>query len=177
MSGADEHVRQVLKAASPKGVHIALLQHVVRTLDVPDGQSVVSDFLKGFPLVGDIPIVSVAKDYDVRSPTQSPSELIAKSKDIFLKATRSPKLSDEDIAAYRKVRDKTYEEVRLGRMVEPVRVHDDTVRFISRPVTRRFPVVQTSSSGEQKVRPIEDFLTSQVTSEQLVQCPQENRDG
>ena len=162
IAGVDQHVKQVLRAASPKGVHVALLLRTSEEFGIPEGESVVTDFLRGFRLVDEIPVVAHAKECEVRSPTVSKEELESRAKSNFLKATRIPKLSEEDVRGYRKVRDLTLEEVQHGRMTEPVPADESMSLRRTRPVTRRFPVVHLTSAGEEKVRPIDDFLTSEV---------------
>ena len=54
---ADPHVAAVLRAASQNGVHIASIKHLLKEIGYED-EELVQDLLKGFKLIGEIPIAS-----------------------------------------------------------------------------------------------------------------------
>lgn len=68
--GCRPEVQSVLRGASKRGVHIALLRHLLEATQWGD-LAVVDHLLSGFPLAGPIPVVHLASPKLVRSPTLS----------------------------------------------------------------------------------------------------------
>ena len=54
MASCPEHVRHVLKAASPSGLNVSLLATLLLEIDDYDHE-LAADLMRGFPLVGPIP--------------------------------------------------------------------------------------------------------------------------
>ena len=168
LSSLDEHVRDVLSSVGELPVHLPLLDEMATVLQVEEGPETVRDLAGGFPLVGDIPTVPSARQYSVREPLITEDELRELSPVIFRNATRPSKSTPETDEMSQKVFDQTVEEVELRRM-SPLRPVDDSDLQRSYPVTRRFPVQQSTSSGALKVRSIDDFLQSKVNALTSVQ--------
>ena len=155
------HVQAVAAAASSEGLNPALVQHFVDTLGWHD-KDLVGHLVGGFPLVGDLPVSGSAPEHLVRSPVETPADLLSRAPVI-----RAAMLAQQDNFSGRRdhkidaeIFDQTAEEIRLGRMSELVEPDDGDLRGL--PVTRRFGVVQQTSDGRDKIRCIDDFAASGV---------------
>ena len=168
LSSLDEHVRDVLSSVGELPVHLPLLDELASVLQVEGGRETVRDLGEGFPLVGEIPTVPSARRHNVREPLITEDELRALSPTIFQNAVRPTKSTPEMDEMSQTVFDQTVQEVELRRM-SPMRPVSESDCHRTYPVTRRFPVLQSTSSGAQKVRSIDDFLQSQVNALTSVQ--------
>ena len=168
LSNLDEHVRDVLSSVGELPVHLPLLDELATVLQVEKGRETVRDLGEGFPLVGEIPTVPSARHHNVREPLITEDELRALSPTIFQNAICPSKSTPEMDEMSQKVFDQTVQEVELKRM-SPMRPVSESDCHRTYPVTRRFPVLQSTSSGAQKVRSIDDFLQSKVNALTSVQ--------
>ncbi len=69
------HVRDVLLAASPGGIQVALLTHLLGDISDHDSE-LAADLLRGFPLTGFLPVDLMAKKKLVRTAKETPSSLL-----------------------------------------------------------------------------------------------------
>ena len=169
LSGLDEHVRDVLSSVGEVPVHLPLLEEMATVLQIEEGLETVRDLGGGFPLVGDIPTVPSARQHNVREPLITEDELRSLSPDIFRNAIKPSKSTPEMDEMSQKVFDQTVDEVECKRM-SPLRPVGESDSHRTYPVTRRFPVQQSTSGGALKVRSIDDFLQSKVNSLTRVQA-------
>ena len=169
LSNLDEHVRDVLSSVGELPVHLPLLEEMATVLQVDGGLETVRDLGGGFPLIGGIPTVPSARQHNVREPLLTEDELRELSPEIFRKAVGESKSTPEADEMSKKVFDQTVEEAELKRM-SPLRPVDESDFHRTYPVTRRFPVQQSTSGGALKVRSIDDFLQSKVNSLTSVQA-------
>ena len=156
LARAPPHVQSVLRAAGPLGSHPALLRWSLQQIGWSDSQ-LVEDLLRGFPLVGDIPVGPESTEKRVRSASLGFDELSQAGLaqvDTLLAKARAKEWSDESAQVW----EATVQDVDVGRMSRPVAAESVPGTF----VTRRFAVVQTDSKGKSKVRCIDDFLESLV---------------
>ena len=155
----------VLRAASPGGVHVALLREAAAFAGVVDGPAVFRDLLAGFPLVGPLPADPTAEP-ELRPAPLTPEEVLARA------PSRAPRLVSKALRSLRRLDQagldhlatvfaKTQEDVALGRLgpLSEVSLSPDGT---SLPLSRRFAVLQLSSSGKLKVREIDDLHESEV---------------
>ena len=162
LSSLDEHVRDVLSSVGDEPVNIPMLELLSRELKYEDGPSTNNDIKNGFPLIGHIPTVSSAKEHSVRCPLKTESEVRSLASNVFRKTVRKPKVTKENCSHFEKVFDQTIAEVKAKRMSDLKEVSCDDHNKRSFPVTGRFPVLQTTSTGAPKVRPVDDFAKSLI---------------
>ena len=156
LRGASADVLRVLRAASPLGPHPALLQWCLSEVGWHD-TSLIQDILRGFPLVGVIPIDASCPSKVVRRSRLHPDELRRRAPSLRRRAlAKHSGPSDADLD--RVIFDQTVEEIRLQRMTAFVPASADRATLL----TRRFGVLQLTSTGELKVRCIDDFAESMV---------------
>ena len=138
------HCQQVLRAAG-SGPNLGLISYLIDKLEWHDSR-LLSDLMNGFPLVGDLPIDLDAPPGVRRSATLSESELwdrgSAAAASQRLRHSRALDPGSEAAADSAELWRQTLAEVSLGRM-ERV---PDSASWLG-PVTRRFAVRQTSSTG------------------------------
>ena len=156
-------VSAVLDAASPVGVHVALVQWLCTVSGVRDGPSLVHHLRVGFPLVGTVPVDPLAPSRLVRRARSDPASVLSQAPRLSAQlADRArlfaarPEFGDGDSAA---IWQATLDEVALGRISTPIpwAQADQTL-----PVCRRFGVRQLTSSGREKLRVIDDFAENGV---------------
>ena len=150
-------VASVLAASGPGGAHVALLRELLREIGFQDGDALIQDLLRGFPLVGDIPISSSAReelvrDFEVDAADASVAARSAEHRFSTGQGGTAPGSDQQEIFR------QTTEEVKVGRMSG---LRDPTFGGPS-PQTRRFGVEQMSSDGRTKLRCIDDFAESLV---------------
>ena len=157
------HVASVLRAASPSGVHLALLDWACCRADIVDGPALISDLRRGFPLVGDVPVDPLATAKRVKAASLTPSEVLQRAPALAAslaaraaRSTRHPEFGEGDSA---EIWEATLVEVRAGRISAPApwaRARHDL------PICRRFGVRQLTSTGVEKLRVIDDFAENEV---------------
>jgi len=160
LSSLEPHIQRVLKAGKKYPLHISLLEHLLERYQVPGRRRLLQDLINGFDFVGDILVDETIGPAEkaVREFLVSEEELIARASKISNKLTRmgpSKALSEEDVD---EIFQQTAEEISLGRMQEFEEV-DIQPNY---PPTRRFAVKQLSSKGKTKLRPIDDYLSSEI---------------
>ena len=119
-ASAPPSVSSVLRAASPGGMHVCLLAHAAAGVGSPDADTLYSDLLQGFPLVGDIPADPLAP-LERRPGPVNPEWVLstapARSVRQVAKARRGlATASPEALAHLQSVFEKTELDVSLGRM-------------------------------------------------------------
>jgi len=160
LSELDPHVQDVLRAGKKYPLHIALLEYLLERYQVPGRHRLLQDLITGFDFIGDIPIDDdiESEDKAVREYLVSEEQLLARASKISDKLTRlgpSKELSEEDV---QEIFQQTVDEISLGRMQPFEEVESQP----SYPPTRRFAVKQLSSKGVTKLRPIDDYLSSEI---------------
>ena len=162
---APQHVRQVLQAASPSGVHVSLLQQYLSLISFPNADYVISGLLEGFPITGNIPVPPYAPPAAVRFPSVSVHDLRTKAPALRsqltskqLRLLREAQLGGQDAQNLQHLWDQTLIDIKLGRMspLSPAATHPERLG------TRRFGVTQRTASGQLKLRSIDDFAESLV---------------
>lgn len=155
-------VRQVLSAASPRGLRIHLIFIYLRRIRHPDAEALYRDLFEGFPLVGDIPVSPVAPLAAVRTARIDEDALRVEAREIapslLLQHSRPPR-DGVGAAAESEIFSQTVGDIALGRMGPLLPPGADGAQP---PYTRRFGVQQTSSHGASKLRCIDDFAQSRV---------------
>ena len=137
---APAHLQQVLRATSPSGAHPALLQDLLQEFRWHD-LDFVQDLLRGFPLVGNVPVDTHAPEAPVRGATLTSRQLLAHAPTLapyllarHARASGGPEAHQVDCSIFQQ----TLEEIALGRMA-PLSPPDP------QRLTRRFGVVQRSA--------------------------------
>ena len=165
LATAAPHARRVLSAASPTGVHVALLRECLELVRFPQADYIIGGLLRGFPILGDIPAVPQAPLSVVRKPELSVDELwerapalrtrlVARQAQILAKTPLASPAADDLRELLRQARD----DVNLGR-ITPLIPAAKSLRPLG---TRRFGVTQHTSKGKLKLRSIDDFAESLV---------------
>ena len=72
---APPSVASVLRAASPSGMHVSLLEWAFRRADWPDAAGLSADLLRGFPLVGPLP-ADLTAPAELRPARLSPAAVL-----------------------------------------------------------------------------------------------------
>ncbi|CAE8619818.1 unnamed protein product [Polarella glacialis] len=161
LSAAPEHVRNVLGSAGILGSHPALLKWCLEKIQHPD-LDLVEDLLRGFPLIGELPIDPRAIFKKVRQPIFSRGSLWeAGSRQRDRLVRRHCKIttqSAEDALADIEMLAMTMLDAKLKRMSQPRRFDKTRDHFL----TRRFAVRQRDAKGRWKLRCIDDFHESLV---------------
>ena len=158
LAEAPAHVRSVLNSAGSLGSHPALLAWCLEQIGWHD-KDLLRDLLRGFPLLGDIPVDSRCPHKHVRRATLSQEDLATAAPDISMSAQQrhsARPFTELDLEILRQ----THAEAALGRMSKPQRLDALDHRLL----TRRFGVSQLDSKGRLKLRCIDDFAESQVNS-------------
>ena len=70
-------VAEVLRAASPSGIHLAFIQVLLELISWADSYSLIDDLMFGFPFVGAIPVDVYSPAACVRQPRHSAEQLLA----------------------------------------------------------------------------------------------------
>ena len=164
MSKCHPDVASVLRAASPGGLHVALIRRYLDLIDFCD-KDLGDDLLNGFPFVGDIPVFPGAPLANVREPSISVEDLAKVeapriSQELVRQQARPP-VGSQALEDEAEIYSQTLMDVHLGRMSPLLPLSDAAA---SPPFTRRFAVRQTSSMGASKVRCIDDFAQSLINS-------------
>ena len=163
-------VASVVRAASPKGIHVSLLRQEIYLRRWYD-MSLIDHIRRGFPYVGDIPINPTAIPSTVRRATESPQALLDRAPQIrerIITRLESQALNHQDSEASdqqadrQAIWDQTEVDSRIGRMTK-LRVINK-FRDSKKPITKRFGVRQLSSKGKSKLRCIDDLLESGINS-------------
>ena len=156
---APDHVRDVLAAAGPGGMHIALIEHYVIRLGLDE--DLIGHLLNGFPLIGDIPGDPEAKQQLVREYVTHPDRIDTVAAEAglrtLLKCSESP---PHDRVLADEIWLQTVAEIDLKRMTPLRRARRGIAA--RRAGSRRFGVRQRSSKGVWKTRCIDDFLSSGI---------------
>ena len=160
LSKLEPHIQKVLRAGRKYPLHIALLEYLLDRYQVPDRHRLLRDLTEGFDFIGDIPVdESVGpEDKAIREFLVSEEQLTKRAHKISDKLTRmgpSKELSEQDVED---IFQQTVEEISLGRMQQFEEVETQP----NYPPTRRFAVKQLSSKGKVKLRPIDDYLSSEI---------------
>ena len=160
LPGLDQHVQDVLKAGRKYPLHIVLLRHLLERYQVPGRGKPIEDLTQGFDLIGDILVDETIEEDDkaVRDYLVSEDQLVSRasrSSDKLQKIGPSKELSEEDVE---EIFRQTEVEIPMGRMQK----FEDVGIGPEFPPTRRFAVQQLSSEGSTKLRPIDDYLSSQI---------------
>jgi hypothetical protein len=162
-------VSSVVRAASPGGIHVALLHQEIYLRRWYD-MSLIEHIRRGFPYVGDIPINPTAIPSRVRKAIESPQTLLDRAPQIrerILSKLASQALNrhqapeaEEQRADRQAIWDQTQVDSEIGRMTElqPVDLSTKSKGLI----TKRFGVRQISSKGISKLRCIDDLLESGI---------------
>ncbi len=161
LSAAPAHVQNVLRSAGPFGAHPALLRSLLQEIGYSD-VAVVDDLLRGFPLIGDIPIDPSAPARKVRTASHTEASLraigLAQVSAMASKQLHNKINSADFVKEAQEVFDTTVADSLLGRMSAPRRFRPGYLKF----VTRRFAVYQRNARGSLKLRCIDDFHESFV---------------
>ena len=159
-AAAPQHVQQVLAATGPEGLRTSLLFELGSMCGLDDASNLLRDLLQGFPLVGIITASTAAPLHDAWRPPIPRSDLLilARSLQHALLARQRTVTAREDLGSLAEVWWQTTDDVQVGRMSSPApAVPSPAVAFV-----RRFAVSQLSSSGEQKIRIVDDFTEAAV---------------
>ena len=155
------HVRRVHSATSPDGIHIELLSKLLEDSSFPDAKDLIRDMKKGFRLVGKIQTSKSAKKHPVRKRQVNDSKLRAQTRHLtrnirksILRVPSNPEQAKLEHSVYTQ----TLEDIRKKRM-SPLSEIDYDAEF---PPTKRFGILQSNSSGKEKIRIIDDFAESMV---------------
>ena len=155
ISDCHPDVAAVLRASGKDGLHVCLFEFLLKEMGwvEPD---LVAALLRGFPLIGDIPVVPTAKRSMCRTAIVNPSDIDACP---ARQRQRVSSMSAEDL----EIASQILEEVQKGRL-EPHRSHCPKGKRVMkiRAVTKRFAAKQVNSKGKAKIRAIDDFTGSQV---------------
>ena len=160
LSKLEPHIQKVLRAGRKYPLHIALLEYLLDRYQVPGRHRLLQDLTEGFDFIGDIPVDESIEPADkaIREFLVSEEQLTQRAPKISEKLTRigpSKELSEQDVED---IFQQTVEEISLGRMQQFEEVDIQP----SYPPTRRFAVKQLSSKGKMKLRPIDDYLSSEI---------------
>ena len=155
------HVRRVHSATSPDGIHIELLSKLLEDSSFPDAKDLIRDMKKGFRLVGKIQTSKSAKKHPVRKRQINNSKLREQTRNLtrnikksILRVPSNPEQAKLEHSVYTQ----TLEDIRKKRM-SPLSEIDYDAEF---PPTKRFGILQSNSSGKEKIRIIDDFAESMV---------------
>ena len=157
----------VLRAASSSGVHICLLRECLALIGWHD-QSVIGALITGFPLVGHVPSDTLTPVATVRSITRSSADLLRDGPTLRQRAYKrsTTRASSSTVGAFSpdqvtsQISSQTRDDIDAGR-IGPSREAASNLHH-HRPLTRRFGVEQSTSTGKPKIRCIDDFLASLV---------------
>ena len=155
------HVRRVHSATSPDGIHIELLSKLLEDSSFPDAKDLIRDMKKGFRLVGKIQTSKSAKKHPVRKRQVNNSKLREQTRNLTRKIKKSilrVPSNPEQAKLEHSVYTQTLEDIRKKRM-SPLSEIDYEAEF---PPTKRFGILQSNSSGKEKIRIIDDFAESMV---------------
>ena len=161
---ADDHVASVLRAAGPGGVHVALIERLLKDLDYEDSSSLAADLLTGFDLIGEIRVAPNAvecmvRDFEhTREHVDSRAEYLAEK---FVEKQSAAAADDDDRELRQDIFRQTVADQKNPARIGPFRAPKVAGRRIA-PPTRRFGVRQMSSAGTRKIRCIDDFAASLV---------------
>ena len=160
-SKLDAHVQRVHSATSPDGIHIELLSKLLEASRFSDAKDLIRDMKKGFRLVGKIQTSKSAKKYPVRKRQINESKLRQQTRHLtrnikksILRVPTNPEQAKLEHSVYTQ----TLEDIRRKRM-SPLAEIDHEAEF---PPTKRFGILQSNSSGKEKIRIIDDFAESMV---------------
>jgi hypothetical protein len=155
LSSAPPHVQGVLASAGPFGAHPALLRHYLQKIDYAD-VGVVDDLLRGFPLVGELPVDPSAVPRRVRIASINKESLrkLGASQVANLVAKQLRKVGEDSAEVFAL----TVADALLNRMTSPKRYRPGFLKF----ATRRFAVRQRDAKGKFRLRCIDDFHESWV---------------
>ena len=155
------HIQNVHAATSPDGIHIELLSKLLADSKFSEAEDLIRDMKRGFRLTGKIQTSKSAKIHPVRRRkfnksklrrhTQSLTRKIQKS---ILRAPSNPEQAKLEQSVYTQ----TLEDIRKKRMA-PLSKIDGRAEF---PPTKRFGILQSNSSGKEKIRIIDDFAESMI---------------
>ena len=163
LAAAPTHVQSVLAAASTNGVHVALFDWASRAASVPRADALTAHWRSGFPLIGDVPVDPIATPHRVKDAVLSEADLLAeapaRSSILAARARANAARSEFGDADSSEIWASTLDEVRAGRISEPVPWADSDQTL---PVCRRFGVRQATSTGKVKLRVIDDFAENAV---------------
>ena len=155
------HVRRVHAATSPDGIHIELLSKLLDDSSFPDAKDLIRDMKKGFRLVGKIQTSKSAKKHPVRKRQFNDSKLREQTRHLtrnikksILRVPSDPVQAKLEHSVYTQ----TLEDIQKKRM-SPLSEIDHGAEF---PPTKRFGILQSNSSGKEKIRIIDDFAESMV---------------